>query len=232
MQQYLTQIAHCPLFSRISNEDVFRALDLLNAKVIRFEKGAIILHQGMPSRIFGIVLEGSAQVITSDAGGNHTLVTTLYENDLFAEAFAFSGISSLPVSVVAAQDCAVLLLDHSRMTMRRQSEFPAHPILIANFLRIISRKNLQLNQKITILSQRTTRDKLMTYLRIQQQRTGSSRFVIPLDRQELADYLCVERSAMSAEIGKMKKAGLIACRKNEFEILSVPQEEDVPPHNT
>lgn len=231
MRQYLTKISRCPLFAHISSEDILRALDLLSAKIIRAEKDAIILHQGMPAKVFGLVLEGCAQVIASDSGGNHTLVTTLHESDLFAEAFAFSGILALPVSVVAAPECTALLLDHSRMHMHRQSEFPAHPILIANLLRIISSKNLQLNQKITVLSQRSTRDKLMAYLRLQQQRSGSSRFTIPLDRQELADYLCVERSAMSSEIGKMKKAGLIACRKNEFEILSAPQEEDVPPHN-
>ena len=227
MQQYLTQISHCPLFSHISDADILLALDLLNAKVIRTEKSAMILQQGTPSKVFGIVLEGSAQVISIDTAGNHTLVTTLHAGDLFAEAFAFSGIPFLPVSVVAAPDCTALLLDHSRMHMRRQSEFRAHPILIANLLRIISSKNLQLNQKITILSQRTTRDKLMAYLLTQQRIAGASRFIIPLDRQELADYLCVERSAMSAEISRMKKAGLIACRKNEFEILS-PNHEDIP----
>ena len=225
MQQYLTQISSCPLFTHISDADILRALDMLSAKIIHFEKDSIILHQGTPAKIFGLVLEGSAQIVAGDASGNHTLVTTLHTGDLFAEAFAFSGISALPVSVVAVQECTVLLLDHSRMSMRRQSEYPAHPILIANLLRIISRKNLQLNQKITILSQRTTRDKLMAYLHIQQQLAGSSRFTIPLDRQELADYLCVERSAMSAEISKMKKAGLIACRKNEFEILTLHQED-------
>lgn len=231
MRQYLTKISRCPLFAHISSEDILRALDLLSAKIIRAEKDAIILHQGMPAKVFGLVLEGCAQVIAGDTSGNHTLIATLHAGDLFAEAFAFSGIPALPVSVVAAPECTALLLDHSRMHMHRQSEFPAHPILIANLLRIISSKNLQLNQKITVLSQRSTRDKLMAYLRLQQQLSGSSRFTISLDRQELADYLCVERSAMSSEIGKMKKAGLIACRKNEFEILSAPQEEDIPPHN-
>ena len=225
MKQYLTQISHCPLFARISEEDILHALNLMAAKVICFEQDAIILHQGTSPRIFGIVLEGSAHILSCDVSGNHTLVSALHKGDLFGEAFAFSGIGSLPVSVVAAQDCAVLLLDHSRMSTRRQSEFPAHPILVINLLRILSNKNLQLSQKIRILSQRTTRDKLTAYLLAQQQHFGSSRFTIPLDRQELADYLCVDRSAMSAELSKMKKAGMIACRKNEFEILFLHQED-------
>lgn len=225
MEQYLPQLSRCPLFARISENDILLALNLMGAKVVPFEKDAIILHQGMQPRSFGAILEGSAHVLSSDVSGNHTLVSALYPSDLFGEAFAFSGIPALPVSVVAASDCTVLLLDRSRMAAHRQSEFPAHPILIANLLRIISSKNLLLSQKISILSQRTTRDKLTAYLLMQQKLAGSSHFTIPLDRQELADYLCVDRSAMSAEISKMKKAGLIACRKNEFEILSLHQED-------
>jgi len=225
MEQYLTQISQCSLFARISGDDILRALSLLSAKVVHFEKDAIILHQGTPPKVFGVMLEGVAHVVTNDAIGNHTLISMLSPGDLFAEIFLFSGIPALPVSVVAAKECVVLLLDHSRMTMRRQSEFPPHPILIANLLRIISSKNLQLNQKITILSQRTTRDKLIAYLLTQRQLAGSSCFTIPLNRQELADYLCVDRSAMSAELSKMKKAGLIACRKNEFEILTLHYED-------
>jgi len=225
MQQYLTQISQCPLFSRISSADLSSALTFLSAKAVRFEKDAIILHQGTPPKVFGLVLEGSAHVLSIDVSGNRTLVTALRAGDLFAETFVFSGISAIPVSVVAAQDCTVLLLDHSRMAMHRQSDFPAHAILIANLLRILSNKNLQLSQKITILSQRTTRDKLIAYLLAQQKLAGSPRFTIPLNRQELADYLCVDRSAMSAELGKMKKAGLIACRKNEFEIVALHHED-------
>lgn len=221
MEQYLSKISRCPLFARISRDDILQALKLLSAKVVHFEKGSIILHQGTAPRIFGIVLEGSAHILSCDVSGNHTLVSALYPSDLFAEAFAFSGISALPVSVVAAQECTVLMLDHSRMSAHRQSEFPSHPLLIVNLLRIISNKNLQLSQKIGILSQRTTQDKLIAYLLTQQKLSGSPRFTIPLDRQELADYLCVDRSAMSAEISKMKKAGLIACHKNEFEILTL-----------
>ena len=225
MQQYLTQISHCPLFAHISNDNILHALTLLSAKVIHVEKGGTILHQGTPARFFGVLLDGLAHIVTGDVSGNHTLSAAIHPSDLFAETFAFSSISAMPVSIVAAQDCAVLLIDRSGMTRRQQSEFPAHPLLFANLIHILSNKNLLFSQKITILSQRTTRDKLIAYLLTQQRQTGSPRFTIPFNRQELADYLCVDRSAMSAELGKMKKAGLIACRKNEFELLSPLQEE-------
>lgn len=225
MQQYLTQIYHCPLFAHISSDNILHALTLLSAKVIHVKKGGTILHQGTPARFFGVLLDGLAHIVTGDVSGNHTLIAAIHPSDLFAETFAFSSISAMPVSIVAAQDCAVLLIDRSGMTRRQQSEFPAHPLLFANLIHILSNKNLQFSQKITILSQRTTRDKLIAYLLTQQRQTGSPRFTIPFNRQELADYLCVDRSAMSAELGKMKKAGLIACRKNEFELLSPLQEE-------
>ena len=225
MRQYLTQISCCPLFAHISESDILLTLNLLSVKVVHFEKGAYILHQGTPPRVFGIVLKGQAHVITNNVSGNHTLISVLEPSDLFAETFAFSSTAALPVSVVASQDCTVLLIDRSSMSAYRQSDFPAHTTLLFNIIRILSGKNLMLNQKISILSQRTTRDKLTAYLLTQQRITGSSRFSIPLDRQQLADYLCVDRSAMSAELSKMKKAGMIACRKNEFEILSLHSED-------
>lgn len=225
MQQYLTQISHCPLFAHLSSDHILHALTLLSAKVIHIKKGGTILHQGTPARFFGVLLDGLAHIVTGDVSGNHTLIAAIHPSDLFAETFAFSGISVMPVSIVAAQDCAVLLIDRNGMTRRQQSEFPAHALLCANLIYILSSKNLQFSQKITILSQRTTRDKLIAYLLTQQRLASTSCFTIPFNRQELADYLCVDRSAMSAELGKMKKAGLIACRKNEFEILSLQQED-------
>jgi len=209
----------------MDDRDILRTLSLLSVKVVRFEKGAYILHQGTPPRIFGIVLTGQVHAITNNVSGNHALISVLNPSDLFAETFAFSSVSVLPISVVASKDCTVLLIDRSSMSMYRQSDFPAHTILLINIIRILSGKNLLLNQKINILSQRTTRDKLTAYLLTQQALAGSSRFSIPLDRQQLADYLCVDRSAMSTELSKMKKAGLIACRKNEFEILALHHEE-------
>jgi len=225
MQQYLTQISRCPLFSHINDDDILLTLSLLSVKVVHFEKGAYILHQGTAPRIFGIMLHGQAHVITNNASGNHTLISVLEPSDLFAETFAFSSVSALSFSVVASKDCTVLLIDRSSMSAYRHSDFPAHTILLFNIIRILSGKNLLLSQKINILSQRTTRDKLTAYLLNQQTLAGSSRFTIPLDRQQLADYLCVDRSAMSAELSKMKKAGLIACRKNEFEILTLHHDE-------
>ena len=219
MKQYLSQLYQCPLFGRIEEEDLFKMLFCLNVQVFHFEKGRTILHQGTAARTFGILLGGHAHVISVDSHGNHTIVAAIHPGDVFAESFACAGVGMLPVSVTAVENCDVLLLDHARVMTACRNGCMAHSRLVTNLMSIIARKNVQLNQKLSIITRRTTREKLMAYFAQQQILSGASRFVIPFDRQGLADYLGVERSAMSAELSKMKKAGLIDYRKNEFEML-------------
>lgn len=219
MKRYLPLLSACPLFDRITADDLMRMLACLRAQIVNFARDQAILHQGDPAGRFGVVLSGCAHIVSSDISGNRAIISAVHASDLFAETFACAGVPSLPVSVVAAEDSALLLLDHSRVIAGCRNGCMAHSILITNLMRIIAQKNLLLNQKLGFVTQRTTRDKLMAYLTAQEKHAGSSCFLIPFDRQALADYLCVERSALSAEIGKLKKAGVIACRKNEFEIL-------------
>ena len=227
MQQYTTQILQCSLFERIPEKDLLRSLNCLCAQVLHYQKDNIILHQGVPAKFFGVILSGCVHITSSDAYGNHTLITELQKGDLFGETFACAGLSAIPASVTAASDCIILLLEHARVIAGCQNGCMAHSMLVTNLMRSLAQKNLQLTQKLGILSRRSIHNKLSAYLLLQQKNAGSSRFTIPYDRQQLADYLCIDRSAMSAELSKMKKAGLIACRKNEFEILSL-NHEDMP----
>ncbi|MBR5287964.1 MAG: Crp/Fnr family transcriptional regulator [Clostridia bacterium] len=229
MQQYLTQFSHILLFEHIPQADLLRSLNCLNAQVIHFEKGNIILHQGEPARFIGIILDGSVNIISSDISGNHTLVTHLQHGNLFAETFACAELDSIPASVIAAEDSVIMLLEYKRVITGCRNGCMAHSLLVTNLMRSIARKNLRLSQKLSILSRRSTRSKLIAYLSTEKQKSGTSRFMIPYDRQELADFLCVERSAMSAELSKMKKEGIISFRKNEFELLAVHQDDGCAP---
>lgn len=219
MKQYLPLLSACPLFARIREDDLLRMLSCLKAQIVCVHRNQTIFHQGDPAGRFGVVLSGAVHVVNSDIRGNHSVVAAIHPSDLFAEIFACAGVSALPVSVVAAEDSVLLLLEHCRALTGCRNGCMAHSYLVTNLLRIVAGKNLMLSQKLGFVTQRTTRDKLMAYLTAQEKQSGSSRFFIPFDRQALADYLCVERSALSAEISKLKKAGVIACRKNEFEIL-------------
>ena len=220
MQQYMTLIRQCRLFDRIDEADLLKTLNCLNVQVMACEKGKVIFHQGDAPKFFGVVLSGAVHTIIHYANGEKSLIGAIDAGDLFAETCACAGEETLPTSFVAAADSIVMILDHARViTGCRNNGCLAHSLLVTNLMRSIAIKNLMLAQKLSIVTQRTTREKLMSYLLLKQEQEGTSRFSIPFDRQALADYLGVDRSALSAEIGKLKREGVIDCQKNEFEIL-------------
>ena len=136
--------------------------------------------------------------------------------DLFGESFACAGLDPLPVSVVTAEECEYMCFDCRRLMTSCTNACSFHNQLIFNLLKVVAAKNLTFHQKIEITSKRTTRDKLLTYLQIQAKAARSSRFTIAYDRQELADYLEVDRSGLSVEISRLRKEGVIDCHKNNF----------------
>ena len=219
MKQYISMLEDVQLFARIDKEDLLRSLTCLRAQVVSVCQGQVILRQGDPALRFGVVLSGSAYVMTGDEQGNHNIVAVIQGKEVFGETFACAQIPALPVSVVAAEDGLVLLLEHERVITGCRNGCMAHSCLVTNLMRVIAQKNLKINQKMNIVTRKTTREKLMAFLLEQKKQAGTSVFRIPFDRQDLADYLGVERSAMSAELSRMKRDGLIDYRKSEFEIL-------------
>ena len=167
----------------------------------------------------GVVLSGGVQVVQQDYYGNRSVLSVLQPGDTFGEVFACAGLTTLPVSVLAAKDSRLLLLDCRRMITLCPNTCGFHSRLIQNLLQLMARKNLEFTRKIRTMSQKTTRDKLLSYLLSQAKAQGASQFVIPLDRQALADYLGVERSAMSAEISKLKKAGVLDTKGSWFSLM-------------
>ena len=220
MREFLTQIRQCRLFDRIDDEGLLKTMNCLNVQVMPYEKGRVIFYQGDAAKYFGVVLSGSIHVVKNHSDGSHTLIGEVGAGDLFAESCVCAGEASLPASFVASKDSLIMVFDHARVINGcRNNGCIAHSMLVVNLMRSIARKNLALTQKLGIVTQRTTREKLMSYLNIQRRQAESGWFTIPFDRQELADYLGVDRSAMSAELSRMKKDGLIDYRKNEFMIL-------------
>ncbi len=220
MKKYFAVLRSCPLFRGIAEEDLTAMLGCLGANAARFVKGETILSEGEPVRSIGIVLSGSAQVIQVDYFGNRSIVANLEPSELFAESFACAGVKEMPVQVVAKEeDTAVLWIDPLRITRPCGRDCGFHRTIIDNLLNITATKNLVFQQKVSILSKRTTRDKLMAYLMLQAKKNRKSSFSIPFDRQELADYLGVDRSGLSAEISKLRREGVLRCRRNHFELL-------------
>ena len=219
MKKYIPVLKKCGLFEEIEEENLTAMLDCLGAKVFSVKKDMTIFQEGTPAKYIGLILSGAVQMVQDDFYGNRSIVTSIGENGLFGESFACAGITSLPVSFIASKDCKIMLIDCKRITNTCCNACSFHKQVIFNLLHLVARKNLDFHQKIEITSKRSTKEKLMTYLLSVAKQTGSSSFTIPYDRQALADYLGVERSAMSAEIGKLRKEGIIECQKSHFTIL-------------
>lgn len=219
MNDFFPILSKCPLFDGIDSGDLSAMLACLGARVSVFHKNQVIFQEGDPAKYVGIVLSGAAQIIREDYYGNRSIVARLEPAELFGESFACAGVPALPVSVAAVEDSHIMLIDCRRITVSCTSACSFHSRIIFNLLQVVATKNLAFNQKIEILSRRTTREKLMAYLLIQAKQNGARSFTIPYDRQALADYLGVDRSAMAAEISKLRKDGVIACQKSHFELL-------------
>lgn len=211
-------LARCPLFAGISVTEISSLLECLNARTVAVEKNHTIFWEGESAQDMGIVLEGSVQVVRDDYYGNRTIVAQVEPGGLFAEAFACAGSPSYPVSVVATAAGSVMLLNCQRIMTVCSSGCVFHSRLIKNLLAIVATKTLHLNQKLELLSHRSIRERLLSYLLICAKKAASPEFTIPYDRQQLADYLSVERSALSAEIGKLQKEGILESRRSWFRL--------------
>ena len=209
----------CPLFAQMTEEEMSAMLGCFKARPQRYEKGETIVSEGSAVRWIGVVLSGAVQIVQVDYYGNRSMMAKLGPAEIFAEAFVCAGIREMPVDVVAADMTEVLLIDAARMLKPCSAHCGFHQQLIFNLMKDLATKNIMFHQKIEITSKRSTRDKLMTYLMYCAKREGDTRFEIPFDRQELADYLEVERSGLSAEISKLRKEGIINSNKNYFELL-------------
>ena len=219
MKKYLKALQNCSLFRGISEEDLFRMLTCLGARVESFDKKYTVFAEGSPARYIGIVLSGTVQIVQIDYYGNRSIISHMKESDVFAESFACVEMTALPVSVIATEPCEVMLIECSHILHTCNNNCGFHQQLIFNMMKNLANKTILFHQKIEVVSKRTTRDKIMTYLSQEAKKRGCNSFDIPYDRQELADYLEIDRSGLSAEISKLKKEGIIESHKNHFELL-------------
>ena len=219
MEKYLEILKKCRLFDGIAELDMLKMLKCLGAKVERFDKKYTVFSEGSPAKYLGIVLSGSAQIIQVDYYGNRSILSNVEVGEMFGEAFACAETEALPVSVVANELCDIMFIDCGHILHTCSNNCGFHQQMIFNLMKDLAVKTLVFHKKIEIVSKRSTREKLVAYLSACAKKANSDRFEIPFDRQELADYLEVERSGLSAEISKMKKEGIIDCEKNKFRLL-------------
>jgi CRP-like cAMP-binding protein len=218
------------LFDSISKPELSGMLQCLDATERSYKKGNFILMAGDPLPYVGILLSGQATVFKTDLLGSRTVLGALEPPHLFAETFVCAGVKTSPVTVEAVTDTDVLLLMFDRILHTCTSCCAHHSMLIHNMLRIVAQKNMALSEKLDHMARKTTRQKIASYLIDQATRTGSRRFEIALDRQALADYLSVNRSALSRELSRMNEEGSVNYQRNSFYIRSLEQLEEMLIH--
>lgn len=222
MEKYLDTLQNSPLFRGLTADDISAALHSINARAISKAAGEYVLYAGDTTDSMGIVLSGSVQVVQDDAWGHRNIMTQVNAGDIFAEIFASVPGAVLNVSVLANENSEILLLNTSRL-LNAAAANSAYGKIARNLVSVLARKTMALNDKVTHLSRRTTREKLLSFLSAEALRQGSRSFDIAYNRQQLADYLCVERAAMSAELSKLQKEGLLSYHKSHFELKELAE---------
>ncbi len=220
MNDFLSVIQSSQLFSGISENELTAMLSCLNAKKKDFPKDTFLLRTGDTTESIGFVLSGNIMIIQEDIWGNRNIISKAGPGQTFAVAYACAPGSVLNISVFAETPVTVMFLNVKRILNICPSACAHHSRMIRNLLGELAMKNLHVNEKLTHMGQRTTRSKLMSYFSAEAQRLGKYEFDIPFSRQQLADYLAVERSGLSLELGKMRKDGILDFHKNHF-ILKV-----------
>ena len=219
MQLDFKQLSLLPLFDGISEEDLPAMLRCMGSYQKKYQKDEIIFLESNEVRNVGIILSGIVHMVKEDTEGYHTILVTMQKGELFGESFSCGSHLDSRVSFLAAGPCIVLFLPFYKVIHSCKMSCIFHHRLIENMLRLIGDKNVQLMQKIEIISKKTLRGKIMAYLQNQSLEQNSREFTIPLGRLELAEYLCADRSALTRELSCMKKEGLIWYEKNKIQLL-------------
>ena len=213
-----------PLFQGVSENELDSLVKCLGCSFKDYRKNETLCLAGESVREIGLVVSGRVHIVKADAWGNSNIIAEVSAGEMFAEAVVCGSVGALPVTVLAATETRVCYLDFQRIVTTCPSACVFHTMLIRNMIGIFARKNIQLTEKMEHITKRTTREKLLSYLSEQSRRQRSHSFQIPFNRQELADYLSVERSALSAEMSKLRAGGIIQYRKNQFRI-KYPEED-------
>ena len=219
MKKFIPVLKRTQLFAGVAEEEIGLMLSCLDARLREYKKGEYVLREGEHLNHITVLVAGELHIQRDDYWGNRTIVNRIAEGEMFGEAYIAPESGAILNDVVAVEDSTVIFFDVNRIITTCSSACRFHAAVVRNLFFAISEKNRALVQKLGHISRRTTREKLISYLSLEAKRHKSSDFSIPFNRQQLADFLSVDRSAMSNELCKMRDEGLIAFEKNKFRLL-------------
>ncbi len=217
MKKYLNVLKGTKLFEGVAEAEIEAMLGCLNAREKHFDEGGFVYSQGDRVDRISVLAEGRLHVQSDDYWGNRSIITAVSPGEMFGQAYLAG--EAITNDVIAVESSTVITFDANRVLTTCSSACRFHTMVVRNLFHALSENNLRLVTKLGHMSKRTTREKLMDYLSVMAKQAGSSTFTIPFDRQQLADFLSVERSAMSAELGKMQKEGLLKTNRSRFTLL-------------
>lgn len=219
MEKYIPILRRTALFAGLDEAEIAAMLSCLQARLCRYKKGEYVFRQGEELNAIRVLVEGGLHIQRDDYWGNRSIVSSVDVGELFGEAYAAPNSGVLLNDVVAVKDSTVILFDVYRILTVCSSACRFHSMVVQNLFFALSEKNRKLVQKLGHMAQRTTREKLISYLSEEAKRQKSGTFTISFNRQQLADFLSVDRSAMSNELCKMRDDGLLTFEKNRFTLL-------------
>ena len=219
MEKYIPILKRTQLFSGVGEEEIGAMLNCLQARLCTYKKGEYVLRQGEHLDKILVLVGGKLHIQRDDYWGNRSIINMVSIGEMFGEAYVAPESDTLMNDVLAVEDSAVIFFDVKRIITVCSAACRFHSMVVQNLFFAISEKNRKLVQKLTFMTKRTTREKLIAYLSEEAKRQNSSEFSIPFNRQQLADFLSVDRSAMSNELCKMRDEGLIEFEKSCFKLL-------------
>lgn len=202
-------LSRVPLFSGMTDNDMYTLLECLKPRIASYKKGEFIAHAGDEMEGIGIMLAGSASVIKENAVGNRVIMAILEPGDMFGEMAAFSKDARWPASVIAQEACTAAFMPPGKIVGNCEKTCGNHNRLIVNMLGILSEKALLLNRKVNYLTIKSMRGKISAFLLEQYEKNRSASFIIPMSRSELSDFLNVSRPSMCREMGRMRDEGIV-----------------------
>ena len=219
MNKYIPILKRTQMFSGVGESEIASMLSCLGAQMRTYKKGEYVLRQGEHLSDIIVLTEGNLHVQKDDYWGNRSILSQISVGEMFGEAYVAPESGALINDVVAMEDSVVIFFDVKRIITTCSSACRFHTMVVQNMFFAISEKNRKLVQKLGHMSKRSTREKLISYLSEEARKQNSSSFTIPFNRQQLADFLSVDRSAMSTELCKMRDEGLLRFDKNKFTLL-------------
>lgn len=219
MEKYIPILKRTKMFSGLDEREMIPLIDCHGARLRTYRKGEYVLHQGEDISDIFVLVEGKLHIQRDDFWGNRSILEEITIGETFGEAYAPPDSGRLLNDVVAVEDSAVILFDLKRLITVCDAGCECHLTVLYNLFFAISEKNRNLVQKLGHMSKRSTREKLISYLSEQAKKQNSATFTIPFNRQQLADFLSVDRSAMSNELSKMRDEGLLEFDRNQFKLL-------------